>query len=40
MVDPVSALIGIIIGGWLGWLCGLPWPGKRKGRPPEKPPLA
>ena len=40
-IDPVSVLIGVIIGGWCGWLCGLPWPGerKRKGRPPEEPPL-
>jgi hypothetical protein len=30
MIDPVSLLIGIVIGAWLGWLCGLPWPGGRR----------
>jgi hypothetical protein len=29
MIDPVSLLIGVVLGFWCGWLCGLPWPGGR-----------
>jgi hypothetical protein len=30
MIDPASVLIGVVLGFWLGWLCGLPWPGGRR----------
>jgi len=30
-IDLASFLMGVVLGGYLGWLCGLPWPGGSRG---------